>query len=338
MAVRFDAANERYLAGGISGAVATITCWARIAVDTNAFANIWVLYNGSEVTTEAGLGTDSGGTQMLLFDSAFTTMTGPNMTVGTWYCFAAVMNSTAWDLYYGTSPNGLTLVSNTMVALSSPASMTISHNPELINGNVANFKVWTAALTQAEVEAELAQYQPIRTANLLRYHPLVNAELVDYSGNGNTLTAGAGTPTTEAGPPIRWDGRLREQLRVPAAGSASPAAGLASLSVSGQNATVTRTGNANVTAATLAVAGQNASPSVEASAGVASMGFTAFDGTVAGDESILCADFTTAVALDQHSASVSISDRHEGAFTLDEHVAAVGVEEHYATVGICGRS
>lgn len=243
MAVRFSAANQRYLAGGFSGGVTTILCWARIATDTNAAADIWVLYNGTETTPEAGLGTNTDGTSMLLFDSA-TTMAGPNMVVGDWYCFAAVLNGTSYTLYYGTDPMALTTVGpSTKVAVTSPASMTISQAVEPWNGNVAAFKMYTVALSLADIQNELTQYQPVRTASLLRYHPFVNAELIDYSGNGNSLTAGAGTATTEPGPPIRWEGRWRERHLInPAAPAiANPNAGNAGIGMAGQNPTVTTT-------------------------------------------------------------------------------------------------
>ena len=255
-------------------------------------------------------------------------------------CTAAVMNGTSWTLYTGTDPGALTASSATRTALSTPTSLRIGNertDTEFWNGRVANFKRYTAALSQTEIQYELLQYQPTRTANLLDYFHFVNAETVDYSGNANTLTAGSTATATEAGPPIRWDGRLVRQTRQPTAGTASPSAGLASISLASQNATTSVLPSAQ--AATLSVAGQNSSSAVRASAGVATVGFTVPNVASVTDESILCVDFTSAVTVvDRHSAAATISDRHESAITYDEHVAAVGVEEHYATVGICGRS
>lgn len=268
MAVRFDAANDRYLGGAISGNTATVLCWAYISNDRNNYSNIWIIYSDTETTTVAGLGSDVDGTSMLLFDSAFTTLVGPNMVANTWYCFAAVMSGTAWSLYYGTDPQSLTLVSATRVALSSPPTFTISNGTEWFDGRVANWKIYTAALTAQEIQNELAQYQPVRTANLLEYRPFVNAETIDYSGNARSLTAGAGTATTEAGPPIRWDGHLlgRHSYKALAsavsvnAGSAaigwtartvaaineSPNVGFAAAGVAGQNPTVSISKSTNV--------------------------------------------------------------------------------------------
>lgn len=211
MAVRFSAATQRYLGGTISGSVVSFTCWAYITTDRNDFSNITIAYNGAEgAATELGLGSDTDGTTMLLFDSVFDVMNGPNMTVGTWYCFGVVANGTAWSLYYGTSPNSLTTVNATRTAISSP-TFSVSHNGEWINGRVAAWKMWTAALTVDEIREELNQYLYKRSANLRSFNPFINAEVTDYSGNGNTLTQGTGA-TTEPGPPIPWSS-LRQNSR-----------------------------------------------------------------------------------------------------------------------------
>ncbi len=74
---------------------------------------------------------------------------------------------------------------------------------EWLNGTVANVKLYGAALTQAEVEAEWGSWTAIRTANLIRHHTFQTAaETTDYSGNSNALTA-SGTPTFDSdNPPI----------------------------------------------------------------------------------------------------------------------------------------
>lgn len=337
MAVRFDAATDRYVGAGLSGSVATVMCWLYISVDRNASSTAWSMAGAS--AEQAVLQTRADGVTIGLWDAAFgAEIVGPALSVDTWYATAAVMNGTAWSLRVGTDPMSLTEFTGTRTALSSPTSLRIGNertDVEFWNGRVADFKRYTAALSLTEIQAELLQYQPIRTANAVDYFHFVNADTVDYSGNGNTLTAGSTGTATEAGPPIRWDGRLVRQTRVPSAGTASPSAQTATFSAAAQSATTSIRPSAQ--AGSLTVAGQNSTTSVQVSAGLASIGFTV-PTAGATDESILCADFTTAIVLDQHSAGVTISDRHEGAATLDEHVAAVGVEEHYATVGICGRS
>lgn len=340
MAVRFDAATDRYVGAGLSGSVATVICWLYISVDRNASSTAWSMAGAS--AEQAVLQTRVDGVTIGLWDAAFgAEIVGPAMSVDTWYAVAAVMNGTAWSLYTGTDPGSLTLASATRTALSSPTSLRIGNertDTEFWNGRVANFKRYTAALSESEIRTELLQYQPIRTANIVDYFHFVNAGTVDYSGNGNTLTAGSTATATEAGPPIRWDGRLVRQTHVPTAGTASPAAQVASFTFAAQDPTVTRTGNANAESVSFGVAGQNANASVFASAQVASVAFSV-PTAGATDESILCAEFTTSVTIsDRHSGAVTVGDRHEAGVTPDAHVGDVAVDEHYATVGICGRS
>lgn len=67
-------------------------------------------------------------------------------------------------------------------------------------------KVWDAALTQAELELEMARMLPVRYANLHAWYPMfpgATERLVDYFSAGKTLTA-VGTLTDEAGPPVGW--------------------------------------------------------------------------------------------------------------------------------------
>jgi hypothetical protein len=98
-------------------------------------------------------------------------------------------------------------------------------------GNVASrfaaVKVYGAVLTAAEVQQEMRQYLPVRTANLNTFLPLCGPASefpVDFSGNGFAMTAG-GTLTSEDGPPIPWKrGRSRLILPATAAGPAFVAA------------------------------------------------------------------------------------------------------------------
>lgn len=364
MAVRLSAANQRYLAGGFSGAVATILFWGRLAATPANNLNFWVLYNTNEASAdESGLGNAGGtSTQIVLYDSAFTQLNGPNMTPGTWYCMAIVMNSTAYSISFGTDPTSLTTNSATRVAMTSPGAMTLSHQTDFVNGNIAAFKMYTAALSATEIQNELSQYQPIRTDQLLRYHPFVNAETVDYSGLGGTLTIpGGGTPTTEAGPPIRWDGRLLERHLIvpltgppvsPSAGNAavsmtarnatvtvsriSPAAGNATIGMAAQNATTTISTHAAAGLATIGLASQPPSRSIKVSPGLAPIVATAYAPTTV-EMSLACANLSATIGTQLLSATVT-RDELTTAVVPDALITAVGVDELYSSTGVCGRS
>lgn len=57
------------------------------------------------------------------------------------------------------------------------------------NGQLCYFKVWDDVLTEQELWAEMYQGQPSQWTNIHSFNPLFNVDdLVDYSGNGRTLT------------------------------------------------------------------------------------------------------------------------------------------------------
>src|SRR5690349_1669362 len=209
MAVRFNGTStSKYTATtGLPGSTLSLTCWAMISTDTNANADIFVTVSSGN---RLWFGTDVDGVTMDVWGGGGSVaITGPAMTVGTWYRFGLVISGTSATLYHApitaaALTTGSTGSYSTMGTVTSIAIGASTGGQELLNGRIAAFKLWSAALTQAEVERELAQYIPGRTANLTRWHPFVNADTADYSGNGFALTSGGGTIVTEPGPPIPW--------------------------------------------------------------------------------------------------------------------------------------
>lgn len=206
MAVRFDATGENYTSTATppSGSY-TVLCWAFV-VDRNAIATLWS--SDSSTSNYHYVQTDSDGTTMRAWNGDGSSIAGPNVTASTWYRFALVVSGTTATLYWGTATGALSSASDaTWPAMSpTPTTMRIGSSPfanEWLNGRIAAFEHYSAALTVAELEAEFAQYRPRRTANLVRWHPFLRAETADYGGSGNTLSGGSGT-TTEDGPPIPW--------------------------------------------------------------------------------------------------------------------------------------
>lgn len=78
-------------------------------------------------------------------------------------------------------------------------------NNVYLDGTVALRRIWTAALSAAEVAQEMHSYRPARTSGLILWSPYddgTNAR--DYSGNGNHGTA---TGARQAqGPPVGYGG------------------------------------------------------------------------------------------------------------------------------------
>src|SRR5690606_37514347 len=72
---------------------------------------------------------------------------------------------------------------------------------EWLNGRMAAVKIWTAALSANEIQAERDYTSPLRTSDLRAWYPFEVAETTDHSGNGETLSGGS-SPSTEPGPGI----------------------------------------------------------------------------------------------------------------------------------------
>lgn len=229
MAVRFDAAGENYSAtNGLPTNVYTFCAWVYpTAVGTSNRVVFW-LTNGSDVFTGIEFRDNPSG-DLQAYDSATWAFNGLGPLAGTantWYRVALVVNGANATFYRSAAGSALGSASATdFTTPATPNEWFIGDDryDEFLNGRMAAVKVWSAALTQAEVEHELGQYVPVRTANLLRFHPFVKAETTDYSGAGNTLSGGSGT-TTEDGPPIPWQ-ITAHQVILPAAGALSAVLG-----------------------------------------------------------------------------------------------------------------
>lgn len=143
---------------------------------------------------------------------------GTTLIVGTWYHAAIVHNGTAGTNLFAYL-NGVLDLS---VAAGDPGTPSIirlglNNFGDGFSGGMHASKLYTAALTAAELQQEMRSTMPSRTANLNGWSPFLVAEATDYSGNGNAWTVN-GTPITVDGPPVPWrQGRARV-IYVPAGG------------------------------------------------------------------------------------------------------------------------
>ncbi|HEV2778820.1 MAG TPA: LamG domain-containing protein [Actinophytocola sp.] len=209
MAVRFDAASENYTAAtGLPSNVYTFAAWIRPAAVGATNRVVYWLTTSGDVFTGIQVRSNAS-TDLQAYDSgsyAFNGLGPLSASAGVWYRVALVVNGANATFYRAAA--GDVLGSASAANFTTPATPTSFHlgdDPydEYWDGRLAAVKMWQAALTPAEVEVELGQYTPRRTADLLRWHPFITAEATDYSGNGHTLSGGTGT-TTEDGPPIPW--------------------------------------------------------------------------------------------------------------------------------------
>lgn len=202
MAWRFDAATDVVSSPGYTGTVATFLFWVSRVADRNSGTNPMVLHASAlgAGTVVGGLGSDGSGDVLTLFDSAFTNSTGPTMVNGTWLAIGIVINGTTWDWYYGTDPAALTHIGPlTRATTTSPGSFTLSDATSWLSGDMANLKVFTRALSAAEVAAELATYNQVSATNLVIRHNLVTSSMTPATGSA--FTAGSTAIAVVSGPP-----------------------------------------------------------------------------------------------------------------------------------------
>jgi hypothetical protein len=273
MAVRFDA-DESYTSTSSPpvGSAYTVMCWAMVSVDRNTWSAVWS--SDSSTSNYVYLATDSDGVTMkawTLVGGNERIINGPAMTVGTWYRFALVVNGATATLYHGTASGALSAPqSTTWQTIASTTTFRIGADPfsgEWLNGRVAAVKHWSVALTQAEVERELSQYLPDRTANLVRFHPFVANETADHSGNTRTLSGGA-TTTREDGPPIPWHAASPRVVLPAAGGGAVPVSGTDTASLA-EVATVSVTGSGTDAASATETVALTAAPAAADTAALA---------------------------------------------------------------------
>jgi len=209
-AVRFDTLADTVRLSTLPGASQplTIAGWFRPVVDRNNYTSIFALENAT-ATQYNELITEADGTTLALYDHAVGSRgTVGTLTVGTWYRLAVVFTSGAWAAYIGTEGSAtLTKVTGVMTNVGTPGFVWIGNTSanERANGRFARARVWTAALSDAELEAEFHSESAVRTSNLLgEWFPrTVTAATATTAVTGANLTSqGAASYTIEAGPLI----------------------------------------------------------------------------------------------------------------------------------------
>ncbi len=260
MAVRTDASGDNLTrATGPTGDY-TLALWVRIVNDRNNYSMLASRDTGGDYLQ---LGCDADGTSLSMytdFDGG-TTHAVTSLTVGNWhfaaYTQAVAGNGTAIP-YYGTPGSALTAASSfTSGANTGTLYIGNSGFGEWFDGRVANLMIWDRVLSAAELANQMRQYVPVSPDGLHLWAPLLrHTELVDFSGNGRTLTAG-GTLTTEDGPPIPWRRPTMRFFRAPvtASGTTGTGAVTATSSLAGSGTPVATGTSALSATASLAAAG-----------------------------------------------------------------------------------
>lgn len=208
MAWLFDAVTDKILVNsGWTGTAFTICMWVkRTSATANTHGNNpWRAWTGASAGGSTVAGMDVQGASrntVVAYDSAFTqTVGGDIRSDAGWHPVALVVNGTAWALYYSTANDAtsMTKVTATRATGATAASFTLSDaSPDWFDGAIANVKLFGAALSDAEVAAELATYAQVRSTNLLFRATLSTSS--NTPETGTAMTAGSTAVTVVAGP------------------------------------------------------------------------------------------------------------------------------------------
>lgn len=252
MAVRFDAASDRVSIAATlpdPATAITITGWAYVSADTGTNATMCRVHAVSGASTTITFATDGGAPAGVgYFTAGGSIVSSTQSPVGSWRKVALTCTGTSGNVYVATVGGGTDTDSGTVAGVAAPSGLTLGgrssgDSSEWFNGRLAYWRVWSAVLSQSEIEAEWASTTPVRTSGLWADWPLeVHTDLTDHSGNGRDLTAGSTATTTEDGPPLAG----------PITGSGAVTAPAAEVSGAG---TVTVTGAGALTAAASGIAG-----------------------------------------------------------------------------------
>lgn len=205
MAVRFDAVADRLIrtANVVNyNSAYTICLWVYLVSDRNAWGDIASVSDGTTSNYDS-VGVTGAGTTLTWGVAFAGDQTGPELPVGQW-CHIALVRSSATSLvaYKDGVIGGVPHAAN-VAARAASSRMEVGGTDggtEWMDMRVAAVKIYSAALTAAEILKERETYAPVRTSNLVLYTPLVSAsDVTDQSGNGYDWTVG-GTLGTEGGP------------------------------------------------------------------------------------------------------------------------------------------
>lgn len=145
-----------------------------------------------------------------------------SISLNTWYFFAVVRSSVTDVTARLFSLSGSEVSSPTatqdVTGRTAQDEINLGHRDLSFDftGRIHCIKIWTAALTTAELQRELRRIRPVRFANFNSWTPTINAATATrdiFAGLNWTLD---GTPTDAPGPPISW-GMGQSQIGVPAA-------------------------------------------------------------------------------------------------------------------------
>lgn len=188
----------------------TIAGWCRIDSDTNTYATFFNIQNADGNVDN--LATLSDGTTLELYCNGGTggvvSGTGTNLTVGTWYYLAIIRSGSSIISYVnGTQDVSLTHVTTNRNSTTYLNLGAWTGTTDYLNGSYGGVKVWTAAISVAELNNEMYAVAPRRLDNLHLWYPMFpiasGPGVQDYGASKSDLTYPFGY-TTAHSPSVSW--------------------------------------------------------------------------------------------------------------------------------------
>ncbi|MET8766324.1 LamG-like jellyroll fold domain-containing protein [Streptomyces sp. NPDC004658] len=215
MSQRSDAASDRvsYTASPPPDPATafTVTFWARLRVDRDDFSTMLRLHSASGGSTTVNVATGSSGVTPVVVSPGNTSgiVATDSLAVDAWRMIAVTVagtGATGGKIYTKTIGGTTNIVTGQVSGGSAPDGLTLfGRSPgdagEWFNGGLAYVRVWSAVLSQAEIEAEWASATIVRTSGVWANWPMLT-NILDVSGNGRHLTAGTTALTTEDDPSL----------------------------------------------------------------------------------------------------------------------------------------
>lgn len=209
MAVRFDTSADALTRNtGLwdYNAAYTWMAWVYVVSKSGAgYQNLMIRHGGGSQGDQLYIN-NAGNWALYCANGGSSDVAGSSPSTGTWYHVAVVRSSTtALALYIdGASSADVTNTLNVAARTDGTPKYELGVNAysEWCDMRMEHVKLFTAALTVAEIQQEMRTAHPHRAAwGWWTLRP--NERTTDWSGNGRDLTA-AGTLTDESGPPVSW--------------------------------------------------------------------------------------------------------------------------------------
>jgi hypothetical protein len=189
----------------------TATGWVYLVSDTNDYGNIFTVHQTTVGASSDHLGHAVDGVTPELYVEAIggtgsSDLTGTALGVGVWRYVSIIRSSSSQlDEYNdGSASPDLSVTQSTALRVTASDRLVMgawwdgAAYVDFTDVRLAYWRIWTSALSNAEILAEKASATAVKASPWADY-PL-QANVDDVSGNARHLTFVGGAPTYEAGP------------------------------------------------------------------------------------------------------------------------------------------